>query len=886
MKNGAKGTSLIIVILAGLTIAGYARAVLIQKGVPDVSLRALLVLAVVSMAVIFFVLGIVARCVHLIWRMDYRTIRSRLSLSLFPVLLFWPYIITHRGTGISGSGSTGAPVELIYMTLVALMCIATAIAVLFMLRRQVKETEEILSGKIMAHLLMNIILALLVVIIGVWVFDYILLGQAWRWNLPERYELEGEIRGVRLSPVSLRTGSRIEITGESIAHAGFGIAKETFEAIPYPLTYKVGLSESSRDCSSILLKRASRKWMHQKADANTPSGWVEASVDLGDYDGDCIDLRWSAEYADSSLLSEMLSLCKYYLRLMCAPDFRFDIRHRMAIWITPSVAMRRAPKEINVLLIGIDALRTDHVSAYGYSRKTTPNIDALAENGLMIENCYSAAPWTLPSFFSMLTSTYPSIHQYGTNFTGVVLPQFGVANIWTIGTISPDYSIKTLAETLANQDYYTAAFINNPFLSMEHEMDRGFDSFDQYGPTSVEGNRQILPWLEKHQDEKFFMFIHIMDPHDYSIRQSAVSKIPRRFGEAGDDDLQTAIDRYDTIIHFCDEQIGKLIADLKKLQLDRSTLVIITADHGEELRDHGRAGHGHSLYDELLRVPLIFYLPGKFQAAEPFTERVSTVDIAPTILDILGLPLPSYYQGQSLVSQADRDDLSARTIFAEGIGSGHKKKAALKNDYKLIYTTNSNTFELYNLKDDPKELRNLTNRLPEIELPMKRTLQSFIAQSSRGIHVALKPPPGLEMCEGTLTTEGTFISVMPLDLTNPKIFRTSPDSKEIFFRLRSAHEANGIAFEVDPPEAPIRLNLTRKNDQPSVSIYMGTSPGKPLRSPVALDREMLREVSDSPKPEMQKDGLYIWLKEGSRKAKPVEIGAKTKEELETLGYLN
>ena len=885
MKNGAKGTSLIIVILAGLTIAGYARAVLIQKGVPDVSLRASVVLAVVSIAVIFFVLGIVARCVHLIWRMDYRTIRSRLSLSLFPVLLFWPYIITHRGTGISGSGSTGAPVELIYMTLAALMCIATAMAVLFMLRRQVKEVEEISSGKIIARLSTNIILALLVALIGSWVFDLFLFGQAWRWNLPERYELEGKIRGVRLSPVSLRTGSRIEITGESIAHAGFGIAKETFEAIPYPLTYTIGLSEPSKDCSSILLKHASREWMHQKADADTSSGWVEDSVDLGDYDGDCIDLRWSAEYADSSLLSEMISLCKYYLRLVCAPDFQFDIRHRMAIWITPSVAMRRAPAEINVLLIGIDALRTDHVSAYGYPRKTTPNIDALAGNSLFIENCYSTAPWTLPSFFSMLTSVYPSIHQYGTNFTGIVLPQFGVANIWTIGTISPDYGIKTLAETLANQDYYTAAFINNPFLSMEHEMDRGFDSFNQYGPTSVEGNQQILPWLEQHQDEKFFLFIHIMDPHDYSIRQAAVSKIPRRFGEAGGDDLQTAIDRYDTIVHFCDEQIGRLIAHLRTLHLDRSTLVIITSDHGEELRDHGGAGHGHSLYDELLRVPLIFHLPGKLPA-EAVSELVSTVDIAPTILDLLGLPLPSYYQGQSLVSQADRDALSDRTIFAEGIGSGHKKKAALKNDHKLIYTTTSNTFELYNLKDDPKETRNLTDRIPEVELPMKRALQSFIAQSSRGIHVVLKPPPGLEMCEGTLTTDGVFISVMPLDLTNPKIFRTSPDSKEILFRLWSAHEANGIVFKVDPPEAPIRLNLTRKNDQPSVNIYLGSSPEKPLLSPVALDREMLREVSDLLKPEMQKDGLYIWLKEGDRKTKPVEIDTKTKKELETLGYLN
>ncbi len=886
MKNGAKGASFLIVILAGLTIAGYARAVLIQKGVPDVSLRASVALSLVSIAAVFSALGILCRCVHLIRRMDYRTIRSRLSLSLLPVLLFWPYIITHREAEVtnSGPGFTDIPVELIYMTFVALMCIATALTVLFMLRRQVKATEQTPSGMIIARLSMNIILVLLVALIGSWIFDFFLLGEAWRWNLPERYEFGDKVRRARFSPVSLKTGSRIAIKGKSTAYSGFGIAKETFEAIPYPLTYTVALSEPSQDCSSILLKQASREWIQQKADADSVSGWVEDSVELAGYDGDCVDVRWSAEYADSSLLSEMFSLCKYYLRLAFVPDFRFDIRHRMAIWIPPSVAMRSAPEEINVILIGIDALRTDHVSAYGYSRKTTPNIDALAENSLFIENCHSAAPWTLPSFFSMLTSTYPSIHQYGTNFNGIVLPQFGVANIWTIGTISPDYGIKTLAETLADHDYYTASFINNPFLSTEHEMDRGYDELNHCGPTSVEGARKILPWLDQHQDEKFFLFIHFMDPHDYSIRQAAVSKIPLRFGEVGSDDLQTATDRYDTIVHFCDEQIGRLIAHLRKLRLDRNTLVIITADHGEELRDHGRAGHGHSLYDELLRVPLIFHLPGKLPAGS-ISERVSTVDIAPTILDVLGLPAPPYYQGQSLVSQAGGGGLSARTIFAEGIGSGHKKKAALKNDHKLIYTTNSNTFELYNLKDDPKETRNLTNRFPEIELPMKRALQSFIGESNRGIHIALKPPPGLEICEGTLTTEGVFISVMPLDLTNPKIFRTSPDSKEILFRLRSAHEANGIVFEVDPPDAPIRLNLTRKNDQPLVNIYLGSSPEKPLSPPVALDRDMLRKASDSSKPEMKKEGLYIWLKEGTRKTKPVEIGTKTKEELETLGYL-
>jgi len=815
------------------------------------------------------------RCSQLVCGADYRTIRARLSLSFLPLLSLWLYFPAYKGAGESGFdlGFVNAPVEPVFNALAPLACIVVAAIVVFTLRRQAESTPDRPSGRTIGAVGANIAIAVLLALLGARAFDHFLLRDI--RDYPDRFTLDGRTRGVRISPIPSETSFSFDVAGRSFLHSGFGVAGETFRAIPSPLKYDITLSSP---------QRPPQEWVHREIDADTAEGWIDVSREISFPAGASLEIKMRVDYADASFLSETFRLCRYYARLMCAPGFAFDVRHRAALWIAPSVMRQRSSEETNVIFIGIDALRADHVSAYGYARETTPNIDLLARNGIAFKECFSTAPWTLPSFFSMMTSTYPSVHKYGTNIHGAIIPERRAAVIWTIGTISPDYSIKTLAEILREQGYYTAAFVNNPFLSTEHEMDRGFVEFNQYGPTSVEGVRELLPWLDRHKSEKFFLFFHVMDPHDFSIKGSVINSLPQRFGSADDDALQIEADKYDTSIHFCDEQMGKLMKNLEDQRLSRDTLVIVTSDHGEELHDRGGTGHGHSLYDELLRVPLIFYLPGLIESAGMSMERASANDIAPTILDLLGLPVPPYYEGQSLMPVVGGAGLSGRPIFAEALGSGHEKKTVVIDNHKLIYTATSNKFELYNIKDDPGETRSLTLRLPEVEHRMKQTLQSFVARSNQGFQLMLNPLSALEMCEGTLTTDGAFLHVMPLDLTRPKNFRTRSDSREILFRLRSGDGSNGISFEVDPPDASIRLNLTRKGSAPPLGIYVGSS-GEPRRPPLDFYMETLRELGASSKPDMEKEGLYVWLKESGRKSKSVGIDTKTKEKLEALGYL-
>jgi len=558
----------------------------------------------------------------------------------------------------------------------------------------------------------------------------------------------------------------------------------------------------------------------------------------------------------------------------------------MTTLISPSNSEKGESKKANVILIGIDSCRPDHMSSYQYPRKTTPHIDTMAKQGLVFKDCRTVAPWTLPSFFSMMTSTYPSVHLYGTNFRGTQMPTVPGPTFWTYGTISPDYTIQTLAEILREQDYYTAAFVNTVFLSEKFEMSRGFAELKQCGPTAKEGVQQILPWLDRHQDGKFFLFFHIMDLHEYRDREFLLRKIPRPFGEPGEEGLQEQINVYDTYLRYCDEEIGRLFAHLEKLRLDQNTLVIITSDHGEELLEHRKRGHGHSVYDELLRVPLIVCPPHGMEAGKVLENRVSTLDIAPTILNILGLPLPSYYQGMSLVPVFKEQTLSPRPLFAEALLYGNEKKAVLLNDYKLIYTTTVHEFELYNLKADPGETHNLIDELPDVERQMIQILQSFREKANQGIQVTLTPgSKKQEVCEGKLTTTGAFAKVAPLVLSRARIFQTSGDSKEIQFKLANTRETEGFAFEIDPPDASIQLELSPNINQFPTQVYLGSASGKARLSPVVFDRETLKELSSS-SAAMDREGLYVWLKDSGRKSKHVEIDESTKERLKALGYLN
>ena len=244
----------------------------------------------------------------------------------------------------------------------------------------------------------------------------------------------------------------------------------------------------------------------------------------------------------------------------------------------------------HIILISIDTCRADYLSCYGYKSKTTPNIDALAAEGVLFENAISPVPQTLPAHSSMFTGTIPPYHGVHDN-EGYRLDESNV----------------TLAEILTDAGFTTGAAISAFPLDSKFGIDQGFESYNDYFETTLEGHPLeqrrggettdvALDWLKKNKDKRFFFFLHYFDPHQaYDPPEPFASRF--------------ASDLYAGEIAYTDHCIGKVVDKLKELGIYDSTLIIITSDHGEMLGEHGEVTHTYFIYQSAIKVPLIFKLP-------------------------------------------------------------------------------------------------------------------------------------------------------------------------------------------------------------------------------------------------------------------------------------
>ena len=419
------------------------------------------------------------------------------------------------------------------------------------------------------------------------------------------------------------------------------------------------------------------------------------------------------------------------------------------------------PKGPNVLLICLDTLRADHLHCYGYDRETSPNIDKFAEEGVLFSQNTSAAPRTTPSHMSIFTSLYPGVH-------GVVSSQKKL-----------DESIITLAEVLKEQGYATAAFISAPImLPYELGFGQGFDHYDDFTVTldqeadlfmlndelRSQNDHPICPithdmvvsWLENNYHEKFFIFLHYWDihgdyapPHPYNTMFN-----PDYEGEFNGNyahikmikpgisgrDLNHMIALYDGEIRYVDSFIGKLFDKLEELNLMDKTLIILVADHGEEFLEHGSNWHGKSMYDEETHVPLIIRYPSCISNNKVISNQVSSVDIMPTILDILGISVKHQIQGQSLLPLVLREEKPDNVAaYCEADTSGRELKSVRVDKYKFIYSNKDKKQELYNLVDDSKEQNNLLQSKPELAKILREELFAWM-DSSEELLASLPDP--------------------------------------------------------------------------------------------------------------------------------------------------
>ena len=334
----------------------------------------------------------------------------------------------------------------------------------------------------------------------------------------------------------------------------------------------------------------------------------------------------------------------------------------------------------NLLLIVIDTLRADHLSAYGYARDTSPNISALADRGTLFLDAVSAASFTMPSMASLLTSRLPYEHRVRQHPSRLAQGEL------------------TLAEVLRRAGYVTGGVVRNPLLIRKWGFDQGFGFYDAiqssllYGAEhplfllevferfrrasrNAEGTTEsAVRWLRRHRKDPFFLWVHFFDPHFpynppppyddvFSPRPAtAYEKLPRgyRSGELKPDDvgvgavtrdeLFEGVVQYDGEIAYVDRHVGRLLDTLNQFGMSERTLVVLTSDHGEAFGEHGVTfEHGFNTYEELMHVPLLIAWPLRVAPGRRVQTQVSLIDVAPTVLDLLGSPIPPSMRGRSLV---------------------------------------------------------------------------------------------------------------------------------------------------------------------------------------------------------------------------------------------
>ncbi len=387
--------------------------------------------------------------------------------------------------------------------------------------------------------------------------------------------------------------------------------------------------------------------------------------------------------------------------------------------------------DCNVIIVGIDTLRADRVHAFGYQRETTPNLDKLATNGYVFTNAVSASSWTVPSFMSIMTSVYPSVHKVVNKFSTFNAKEKKISNL---KELSPQ--ITTLAEAMRKAGYATGGFTGDAGVSGQFGYKEGFDVYTDEkafgGLSNSEGH--ALGWLDSLQkDKKFLMFFHGYDLHgqfdipidlqrfvpsgyrgshtglhdDEAALREAQLHGPLSYNDA---DVEFWNGLYDSKIRAADEQLGHFLAELEKRDVLKNTVIIVLSDHGEEWFEHGGIDHGHTLYDELVHVPLVIHVPGGGTASIP--GQISTMDVAPTIFDILGIIPDDAFRkqayGQSLVpyfsGKKDGRDVFLETDYRDAI---HKRAVRSADGWKYIRNMVNGEEELYDLNADPAEKQNL-----------------------------------------------------------------------------------------------------------------------------------------------------------------------------------
>jgi arylsulfatase A-like enzyme len=393
----------------------------------------------------------------------------------------------------------------------------------------------------------------------------------------------------------------------------------------------------------------------------------------------------------------------------------------------------RERHDLNVLFVLVDTLRADHLSAYGYERETTPVLDFLAASGVRFAHVQAQSSWTKASMASLWTGLYP--RRAGiTRYPDALAPE-----------------ARLPAEILREAGFRTGGLFRNGWVANNFGFAQGFDLYVQPRPSATpekferrtpsshplmgsdwDATESALEFIRSHGHERFFLYIHYMDVHQYLYELESA-----RFGS----DIR---DVYDNAVHWTDRNVSALLGALERQDLMRKTLVVLAADHGEAFYEHGIEGHARNLYREVIETPLLLFLPFRLEPGVVVETPVQNVDVWPTVLDLLGLsPLPGA-DGRSLVPliQAAGNGSAppaefTRPRFAEldqSWGQTARKPrpvlAVVEGNYKLVkHLSREGSDELYDRSLDPSEQTNVAQRNPDVVKRLEAELEDYLGRS-------------------------------------------------------------------------------------------------------------------------------------------------------------
>lgn len=401
-----------------------------------------------------------------------------------------------------------------------------------------------------------------------------------------------------------------------------------------------------------------------------------------------------------------------------------------------STGRGRAPRP-DVVLIVIDTWRWDALGANGAPRDPTPELDALSRRGVLFRNAIGASPWTLPSMASMLTGRYPTVHgAYGR-----------LRDVRPIRTEVP-----LLAEIVSEAGYTTRAVVNALFLRPHFGFDRGFEVYD-HEISSAEQERRAGPSVDDAlgllercpPNRPLFFHLHVFDPHlpydpppPWNRRWTGGYPGPlaapfnplqeMRTGKfrPSSEDVEFVRGLYDGEVAYTDGEIGRFLREVERIRGDRERLVVVTSDHGEELGDHGGWEHGHAMYRELVRVPLIVVPPASWKVRPRVeSDQVRLLDLFPTVLETAGAPLPPGLPGLSLIGLLQGRPTEDRPAYSEREHLGTPATAYRDGGYTLIRYPGRWRSRLFDTSSDPGEQVDRAAERPDVADSLERRARAL-----------------------------------------------------------------------------------------------------------------------------------------------------------------